>query len=82
MSQGIPVFDSYMMLIVEYAMIKMHMLGIAAYHNGLSQEMAVKIIQSYTKNYEHSAFFHKNIMDDLKRSKYDGLGYMSLLIKN
>lgn len=82
MSQGIPVFDCYRMLILDFAMIKLHLIGMAAYHKELSRELAVKLIQSYTKNYEHASLFHKKILDDLRKKDYDSLGYMCLFIKN
>ncbi|WP_327204964.1 flagellin lysine-N-methylase [Paenibacillus sp. Leaf72] len=82
MHVNIPVFDSYQMLVAEFAMIKLHLIGIAAHHQQLTEELTVKLIQSYTKNYEHTALFLKNILDDFKKQGYHTLGYMSLLIKN
>ncbi|WP_338552823.1 flagellin lysine-N-methylase [Paenibacillus sp. KS-LC4] len=79
---NIPVFDSYQMLVAEFAMIKLHLIGMAAHHQQLNEELTVKLFQSYTKNYEHSKLFLKNILDDFKKHGYDTLGYMSLLIKN
>ncbi|MGG4145821.1 flagellin lysine-N-methylase [Paenibacillus algorifonticola] len=82
MHVNIPVFDSYQMLVAEFAMIKLHLIGIAAHHQQLTEELTVKLIQAYSKNYEHTALFLKNILDDFKKQGYHTLGYMSLLIKN
>lgn len=82
LSVGKNVFDQFIMIVLNYALIKMHLIGISAYHKGLTDEIVVKLIQSYSKNYEHAPSFIQDVYSQLKKEKYDTLGHLSLLIKN
>ena len=42
-------FNAYMMLVLHYSLIKMHLVGISAYNKGLTVELVVKLIQSFAK---------------------------------
>lgn len=76
------IFEQYMMLTINFALIKMHLIGIAKYKGGLTDEIVVKLIQSYSKNYEHNNEFVTEVRQELKEKKYDTIGHLSLLIKN
>ncbi|MFF2093253.1 flagellin lysine-N-methylase [Paenibacillus sp. NPDC058174] len=74
-------FDFYIKMVMEYALIKLHLIGIASEQKGLNDEHVVKLIQSYTKNYKFSDKFIDIVYDKVKTNGYNSLGYMSLLIK-
>ncbi|KQO11013.1 flagellin lysine-N-methylase [Paenibacillus sp. Leaf72] len=76
------IFEQFMMLAVNFSLIKMHLIGIAKYHEGLTDEIVVKLIQSFSKNYEHNNQFVKDVCEELKKANYDTIGHLSLLIKN
>ncbi|GGG78073.1 flagellin lysine-N-methylase [Paenibacillus radicis (ex Gao et al. 2016)] len=74
-------FDFYIKMVIDYALIKLHLVGIASEQKDLNCDHVVKLIQSYTKNYKFSNKFINTIYDKVKTSQYNSLGYMSLLIK-
>ena len=77
------VFGNYTMLIIHYAMIKMHLIGMSRlYKDEFTVEHVVKLIQSFAKVVEHNKVFLKNIYDLLKQNECTNMAYMSILIKN
>lgn len=81
MARHLNMFDQYVLMVINYALIQMHLIGIAANRKELNDEIAVKLIQSFAKNYEHNNSFLQTVYDRLKTEKYDTLGHLSLLIK-
>lgn len=75
-------FDAYMMLVLHYALIKMHLIGISAYHKGLTVEHVIKLIQSFAKGVEHNKEYPMYIADLMRKNNYNRMAYMSILIKN
>ncbi len=77
------VFDEYMIMIIHYAMIKMHLIGIAGYHKeDFSTDHVVKLIQSFAKVVEHNNSFIKDMYDLLECNNINTMAYMTILIKN
>ena len=76
------VFDSYMMLIIHYALIKMLLIGVAGYYKGLNDEIVIKLIQSFVKTVEHNQKYLYEIADLMKQNKFNTMAYMAVLIKN
>lgn len=76
------IFDQYLLLAVNFALIKMHLIGMAKHHKGLSDELIVKFMQSFSKNYEHNSGYLQSVCNQIKEEKYDTMGHLSLLIKN
>jgi lysine-N-methylase len=75
-------FDSYMMLVLHYSLIKMHLIGIAGYRKGLTDELVVKLIQSFAKTIEHNQQYLNKIADLMRQNAFNTMAYMSILIKN
>lgn len=75
-------FEDFVMLVINFSMIKMHLIGMGSYHHGLNAELAVKLIQSYSKTIEHNRDYLKNVEDLLKESGYTTMAHMVVLIKN
>ncbi|MNI73370.1 hypothetical protein D3C73_1293720 [compost metagenome] len=78
---GDSLFDFFVKLVADYSFIRLHLIGMAAYRQELNDDMVVKLIQSYTKNYKFSNKFLSAILRDLKDQGYYSLGGMSLLVK-
>lgn len=76
------VFDSYMMLVIHYALIKMFLIGIAGYRKVMTDDIVIKLIQSFAKTVEHNSNFVNNIMNLMKKNGFDTMAYMSILIRN
>lgn len=76
------IFDAYMMLILHYAIIKVHLIGMAGYNKGLNEDIVIKLISTFTKVVDHNNVFLKDIAKQLKEKNYNTLAYMTIMIKN
>ncbi len=75
-------YDAYMILVIRYALIKLNLVGIAAYHKGLTEKLVVEFIQSFSKTVEHHKTYLGDIVAHMKQKKYNTIEYMELLLKN
>ncbi len=75
-------FDSYMMLVIHFALIKMHLIGMAGFHSGLNKELVIKLIQSFSKTVEHNNAYLKGVADSMRQNSFNTMPYMAILIKN
>ncbi|MEG0450753.1 MAG: flagellin lysine-N-methylase, partial [Lysinibacillus sp.] len=75
-------FESYVMLVVNISMIKLHLIGMAGQHKGLTTELVVKLIQSYSKTVEHKHTYLQNVRTMLQESGYSTMAHMIVLIKS
>lgn len=82
-SRGNKIFDEYMILIVHYSMIKLHLIGMAGFHKDhFSLEHVIKLIQSYSKTIEHSPQYMQQLIELLNSSCVNSMAHMAVLIKN
>jgi lysine-N-methylase len=82
MHQGQGIYEQYKTLVIDYAMIKLHLVGLAAHRGELTAESAVELVQCYTKNYEHAASYRHDLLRELAAGGRDTLNDMVLLITN
>ena len=75
-------FENYVMLVVHYAIIKMHLIGIAGFYGGISIDQTIKTISSFARTVEHNANYLRTILDLLRKNGYTNMAYMAILIKN
>ena len=75
-------FENYIMMVVHYALIKMHLIGMAAFHQDLTDEVVIKLIYSFARVVEHSPQYLQHVLRLLKDNGYSTLAYMAILIKN
>jgi lysine-N-methylase len=76
-------FDNYMMLIINFCLIKMHLIGIARFNKeSFGEEQTIKLIQSFSKTVEHSRDFLDIIYQLLKNNNLNNMTYMAILIRN
>jgi len=76
------IFDSYMTMVLHYALIKMFLIGMAGFHKGLTIELVIKLIQSFSKTVEHSKAYVVRIAELMKKNNFNTMAYMTILIKN
>lgn len=76
------VFEEYVMLVVHFSIIKMLLIGVGALHKGMTTEHAVRVIQSFSKMFEHNKKFLTDLSAKLKNNGYTSMAYMAILIKN
>jgi lysine-N-methylase len=76
------IFDDYMLLITHYAMIKLVLIGMSNFHQGLNEKLVVKLIQSFSKTVEHSNSYLEETIKFMSDSEITTMNIMSALIKN
>lgn len=76
-------FDSYSMLVVHFALIKMLLIGRASLKgDDFSEEDIVHVVQKFSKGIEHSPKFVAHVYDRMKQDGFLTMAYMAILIKN
>lgn len=75
-------FDNFVKLVLHYALIKLHLVGLASFHKGLTVDIVIKLISTIAEVVEHNTIYVKRVMKILKENNYTSMAYMSILIKN
>lgn len=77
------VFDNYVMMVINYSLIKMNLIGISGYQKeNFSEEHIIKLIQSFIKVVEHSPEFINHIHKLITDNKFNTLPYMCILLNS
>lgn len=76
------VFDDYVKLVIHYSLIKMLLIGMAAYHKKLDEALIVRLVYSFSRAIEHNKIFFDNTFNLFKANGYSTMAYMAILIKN
>lgn len=74
-------YDAYIILAVRFAIIRFYLIGLGAYHKGLTKELTVQFIQSFSKTVEHHKTYLGRILGYLKKKKWNTTDYMAMLLK-
>ncbi|QPQ37268.1 flagellin lysine-N-methylase [Lysinibacillus sp. JNUCC-52] len=75
-------FESYMMLIIHFTLIKLHIVGIAAKQQKLTQDMVIECIQQLVKTIEHHSSYLQGVRKGMEDSGYTTMGHMFVMISN
>ncbi|WP_018249175.1 flagellin lysine-N-methylase [Orenia marismortui] len=75
-------FDEYVLFIIHYSIIKMLLIGLSAFHKGLSVEVVIDLIGTFSRVLEHDSSYFKSVYEFIKENEFDTLAYMTVLIKN
>lgn len=76
------IWDSYIFLCALYGMLKLHLAGMSGYHKGLTDELTVKLIQSFSKVVLHNRPYILNIIRLITENNFNSLAHMAILVKN
>ncbi|WFD10037.1 flagellin lysine-N-methylase [Tepidibacter hydrothermalis] len=77
------IFDTYVMMIIHYSMIKMHLIGMAGfYKEKFEDKHVIKLIQAFAKVIEHNESYLENAYKLLKLNGFTTMSYMAILLKN
>ncbi|MCR8844815.1 flagellin lysine-N-methylase [Paenibacillus sp. SC116] len=76
------VFQEYTTLMVNYAMIKVHLVGVAGYNKRLDYEIIIKTIQALVKTTEHHSHYLEGVLTMLDANKFNTMAHISTLIKD
>ncbi|MBU3155070.1 flagellin lysine-N-methylase [Clostridium estertheticum] len=80
---GNNIYDSYVLLTIEYSLVKMHLIGMAGfYKEAFDIDKVLKLIQSFNKVVDHSHDYLRHIMKLMKDNEYTSVAYMAILVKN
>jgi lysine-N-methylase len=74
-------FDKVLYMGILFSLIRMHLIGMSASKQDLNTDIVVKLIQSFTKNFDHMEKFKQIIAEKCHREQIS-LGHLSLLIMN
>ncbi|OZI12719.1 hypothetical protein CEW92_04990 [Bacillaceae bacterium SAS-127] len=75
-------FNDYIQLVLHYALVKMHVVGLAAYHGELTMDVVLKLIQSLSKVVDHHPNFLQKTNEMLKENHLNTVAHMVILIKD
>ncbi len=75
-------FESFCMMILHYAYVSLLLVGIAAYHKGITDEIIIKLFQSFSRTVEHTPSYINDIYTLFKREDFFQLPYIAAIIKN
>lgn len=75
-------FESYMMLIIHFNLIKVHLVGMAANNEHLNESLVVECVQQIAKTIEHHLTYLPSVKDGMEESGYTTMAHMFILIKS
>lgn len=75
-------FESYIMLIIHFALIKLHLIGMSAKQQQLTQKMVIECVQQFAKVIEHNPLYLKGVREGIEQSGFNSMGHMFVMIKN
>ncbi|OMD41435.1 flagellin lysine-N-methylase [Paenibacillus odorifer] len=77
------VFEAYILLVVHYSLIKLHLIGMAGHHKkAFGLDHIIKLTQSFAKTVEHNPLYLRDVIELLKKNSYTSMAYMAILINN
>jgi lysine-N-methylase len=71
-------FEEYIILCIHYALIRFHLIGLSGVNQGLDFDIIVKLIQSYSKRYDHNPKTNK-IIQLVKESGFESVNHLMVL---
>jgi lysine-N-methylase len=77
------IFEEYMLLVIQYAMMKSLLVGMAGYWGeGFGTNHALKLIQSFAKNVDHDISYQQRILQFFWENDMMNLACAETLIGN
>lgn len=76
-------FDAYIMLAINYALIKVYLIGLSGYYKEkFLEDIIVKFIQKFSKVVMHNSNYIEWIFNSIKEEKLDTMAHMIMFIKD
>lgn len=75
-------FDSYVILIVHFSLLKIHLMGMAANQSQLTTEMVIECVQQFAKNIEHTSVFLQDLREEVESLGYSTMAHMFIMLKS
>lgn len=71
---------SFTKLVAQYALLKLHLIGVAAKHKGLTPELVVRTVYLFSRRIEHNERYIKDMMKEMKSHGYTTMGHLTILL--
>jgi len=78
--EGKTCLDAFCMLAIRYALIKNILIGVAIRNKSINEEIAINLIQSFSKCIDHDPSFIGKLLEELKEQGFNTLAYMAVLL--
>ncbi|GAA0782627.1 flagellin lysine-N-methylase [Hathewaya limosa] len=76
-------FDEYIIMVINYALIKVHLVGLSGYYKeNFSEDIVVKFIQKFSKVVMHNYNYIEWIFNSIKDEKLDSMAHIIIFIKD
>lgn len=76
------IFDNFIKIVFHYSLIKSSLIGLAGYHKGLTQELVVGVIQSFSRVTEHAReTYVLPVIDYMKKENLTTTSRLCIMIK-
>lgn len=75
-------FESYMMLVIHFTLIKLHLIGMSVKQQKLTQEMVIECVQQLAKMIEHNSSYLQGVREGMESAGYNTMAYMFVMIKS
>ncbi|MCM3261538.1 flagellin lysine-N-methylase [Paenibacillus lautus] len=76
------IFQQYIKMSVIYAMLKMHFVGISGKNKGVTTDLAIKVIQSFTRVIDHYPSYLKGLIEIVTINGFDTVAHIASLLKD
>ncbi|MNO69726.1 Flagellar biosynthetic protein FliU [compost metagenome] len=68
-------FGDYLLIVVLFMLIRIHLVGISGYAKQLNDEIVVKVVQSFSRVNVHSPEYLQSLRDFFKENEFDSLAH-------
>ncbi len=79
---GMSLLESYGLLVIHYAYLRTFLVGLAAYHQGLNDELVIKLFQSFSRMWSITILLKHKILDLFHKEGFFETSYLAALIRN
>lgn len=76
------IWDNAVLLVMHYALIQLHIIGLLGTNGELDDQKLLKCIQSFVKNYEHNQVFERHMNRLLEQNGIHSKAHMAILLKD
>ncbi len=75
-------FDSYMMMVIRYIIIKLYLAGLGSRNGQLTKGITIDLVQVFSKTVEHHRSYLIDLADFMRSSCFNNMEYMNILLKS
>lgn len=75
------VFTQYARMSMLYSLLRIHLVGVSGFYQGLSSEIMIKVIQSFTRVFEHNTSFMNMISELFRQNNLESLPHIVTLLR-